>query len=206
MKRPNFDIEKKFWEIGKLVAGVDEAGRGSLAGPVFASAVIFPLNFVPDYEVFDSKTISPKVRAKIYEKIISTCLAFSTYFVPAYQIDEINILKATILAMNKALEQLADYAPYVLIDGNRFEGPYEFSTIVDGDTKSFSIAAASIVAKVERDNWMSEVAHKLYPIYGFDRHKGYATKMHIEKILKYQPSPLHRKTFLNKILLDISGK
>lgn len=197
---PDLSIEKKFWEHGRLVAGVDEAGRGALAGPVFASAVIFPNGFEPNFKVFDSKTISSSKREKLYELIISNCLAYAVEMIEVQIIDETNILKATFMAMNKALEKLKDLHPFALIDGNRYEGSFEFRTIVDGDAKCFSIASASIIAKVERDRWMQNIAHVLYPHYGFDKHKGYGTKQHIEQILEYKPSPLHRKTFLRKIL------
>ncbi|MGB9771374.1 MAG: ribonuclease HII [Candidatus Kapaibacteriota bacterium] len=197
---PNFILEQKYWEQGVLVAGVDEAGRGALAGPVFAAAVVYPINFVPMFEVFDSKTISGKRREKLYETIIKNCLAFSIARVDVDIINETNILRATFLAMNSALEKIANLKPFAFIDGNRFVGDYPHQTIVDGDAKSFSVASASILAKVERDRWMSTIAHSLYPNYGFDKHKGYGTKFHIQQILANKPSPLHRKIFLRKIL------
>jgi len=200
VKLPDFKEERDFWSRGILVAGVDEAGRGALAGPVFAAAVIYPLDFQPSFDVFDSKTISPKKRENLYEQIITNCLSYSVAMVGVEIIDSINILEATLLAMNTALEKLKSFQPFALIDGNRFKGNFPHKTIVDGDASSFSIASASIVAKVERDRWMANIAHKKYPQYGFDRHKGYGTKFHIEQILINSPSPLHRKTFLRNIL------
>lgn len=197
---PDLSIERNFWKLGRLVAGVDEAGRGALAGPVFAAAVVFPLGFVPYFKVFDSKTVSKGRREELYELIISNCLAYAVEKIDVQVINETNILKATYLAMNKALEKLSDIQPLALIDGNRYEGPFEFRTIVDGDAKCFSISSASILAKVARDRWMCDIAHKLYPQYGFDKHKGYGTKFHIEQIIKHQPSPLHRRVFLRRIL------
>ncbi len=197
---PDLSLEKNFWGLGRLVAGVDEAGRGALAGPVFASAVVFPIGFEPNFKVSDSKIISSKRREELYELIISNCLAYAVEMTDVQIINETNILKATYMAMNKALEKLKELNPLALIDGNRFEGSFDFRTIVDGDARCFSIASASIIAKVERDRWMKNIAHELYPQYGFDKHKGYGTKQHIEQILHHKPSPLHRKTFLRKIL------
>ncbi len=199
---PNFEEEKKFWSKGILVAGVDEAGRGALAGPVFAAAVVFPVNFEPDFNVYDSKAISSKKREFLYEKIVSSCLAYSVEFVDVEYINSTNILRATFLAMNNALSKLSHLEPFALIDGNRFEGNFKHRTIVDGDAKSFSIASASILAKVERDRWMTNIAHQKYPNFGFDKHKGYGTKYHIEQILKNKPTPLHRNFFLRKILKE----
>lgn len=200
MKIPDFSIEKKYWSLGRLVAGVDEAGRGALAGPVFASAVIYPRNFEPNFDVYDSKTISRGKREKLYELIVSNCLAFSVEKVDTQYIDETNILSATFKAMNQALEKLRDFKPFVIVDGNKYDGNFEHRVVIDGDAISFSIASASILAKVERDRWMETTAHTLFPQYGFDKHKGYGTRHHIEKILQCDPSPLHRKTFLRKIL------
>jgi ribonuclease HII len=200
LKNPNLQQEQKLWEKGLLVAGVDEAGRGALAGPVFAAAVVFPLGFVPNFDVFDSKTISSKRREQLFEIIIQSCLAYAVESVDVNYINETNILRATYLAMNKALGKLAHLHPFALIDGNRFEGNYPHQTIIDGDALSFSIASASILAKVERDRWMATIAHSQFPQYGFDRHKGYGTKFHIEQILKHKPSPLHRQLFLHRIL------
>jgi ribonuclease HII len=198
---PNLAFEKDFWQFGRLVAGVDEAGRGALAGPVFAAAVVYPLDYEPDFEVFDSKTISARKREELYEKIIASCLAWAVAKVDAEEIDAINILRATFRAMKIAIEKINHLEPFCLIDGNRFDdGGIPHKTIIDGDARCFSIASASIIAKVERDRWMVGVAHKLYPLYGFDHNKGYGTKYHIEKILEHNITPLHRKTYLSKIL------
>lgn len=197
---PDLSIEKEYWLQGKLVAGVDEAGRGALAGPVFAATVIFPIDFRPNFEVFDSKVISPGKREELYELIISNCLSYAIEMVDVQYINETNILQATFKAMNNALTRVRNHHPIALIDGNRYIGPFEHKTIVDGDSISFSIASASILAKVERDRWMQNIAHKLFPQYGFDRHKGYGTKYHIEQIRRHNICPLHRKTFLRKII------
>jgi len=197
---PTLDYEKFYWSQGLLVAGVDEAGRGALAGPVVAAGVIFPIDFEPNFQVFDSKTINSKKREKLYEYILSNCLAYSVKMTAPEIIDSKNILKATFDAMNEVLAELSKYEPFALIDGNRYNGLYPAKTIVDGDALCFSIASASIIAKVERDRWMLQVAHTKYPQYGFNKHKGYGTKQHIENIVRYSPSPLHRKSFLRKIL------
>lgn len=198
---PDLSFEKEFWGFGRLVAGVDEAGRGALAGPVVAAAVVYPLGFEPDFEVYDSKTISARKREKLYEQITSACLAWAVGKADAEEIDSINILRATFRAMKIAIKNIAHLEPFCLIDGNRFDdGGIPHKTIVDGDARCFSIASASIVAKVERDRWMVDIAHKLYPDYGFDHNKGYGTKQHIEKILEHHTTPLHRKTYLSKIM------
>ncbi|MCX7909371.1 MAG: ribonuclease HII [Ignavibacteria bacterium] len=196
----DLEFESKFWEKGILVAGVDEAGRGALAGPVFAAAVVYPLGFKPNFNVYDSKSISPKKREELYKIIIKNCLSFSIEMVDVDYIDKYNILLATYLAMNKALEKFNNSNIIALIDGNHYEGNFPHKLLIDGDSKSFTIASASILAKVERDRWMTSIAHKKYPEYGFDKHKGYGTKYHIEQILKHQPSDLHRKSFLKRIL------
>lgn len=182
-----------------LIAGVDEAGRGPLAGPVYAAAVILP----PDAQIpgiDDSKKLSEKKREELFDVITETAVAYAVYSVDEKVIDEINILNATFQAMNGAVNALSPKPDFVLIDGNRIAGmdiPHE--TIVKGDAKSMSIAAASILAKVSRDRYITEIA-KQYPEYGFEKHKGYGTKAHTEAILQYGPSPVHRKTFLKKLL------
>lgn len=183
----------------KFVAGVDEAGRGPLAGAVYAAAVVFEKDvYIP--EINDSKKLSEKKREKLYDIIIEKAAAYSVFRVDEKTIDEINILNATFKAMNGAVNTLSLKPDFVLIDGNRIEGmdiPCE--TIVKGDAKCMSIAAASILAKVSRDREITALAQK-YPEYGFEKHKGYGTKAHIEAILKYGPCEIHRKTFLKKIL------
>lgn len=184
-----------------FVCGIDEAGRGPLAGPVFAAAVILPPGLIIE-GINDSKKLSPKKREELYDIICDKAIAWSLASVGEQIIDEINILNATFLAMRMSCEKLSTKADYALVDGNRLPGlsiPSE--AIVKGDAKSISIAAASIIAKVERDRYITEMA-KLYPEYGFEKHKGYGTKAHTEAILKYGPSPIHRKTFLKKLLSE----
>lgn len=183
----------------KYVAGVDEAGRGPLAGPVYAAAVILPDDlFIPSLN--DSKKLSEKKREELFSIITEKAVAYSIASVDESRIDEINILNATFEAMNKAVNSLFVQPHFVLIDGNRICGmniPHQ--TIVKGDSKSASIAAASILAKVARDRYITEIS-KEYPQYGFEKHKGYGTAVHNAAILKYGPSKIHRKTFLKKLL------
>jgi len=195
-----WEYEEKLFGMGyELVAGVDEAGRGPLAGSVYAAAVIFPRDiYIP--EINDSKKLSEKKREKLYDIIIEKAVAYSVFSVDEKTIDEINILNATFMAMNGAVSGLSKKPDFVLIDGNRISGmeiPHE--TIVKGDAKSISIAAASILAKVSRDREIVALAGK-YPEYGFEKHKGYGTKAHVEAILKYGPCEIHRQSFLKKIL------
>lgn len=187
-------------ELGiKYICGVDEAGRGPLAGPVFAAAVILP----EDYEIEglnDSKKLTEKKRDKLFDEIIEHALAYSIQSVDHRTIDEINILEATMLAMRTAVENLSIKPENVFIDGNRvpknMEIPTEF--VIKGDATSASIAAASILAKVSRDRFMLEMDKK-YPEYCFAKHKGYGTKLHYEKIKEFGPSEIHRLTFLKKL-------
>lgn len=196
------EIEKVCREKGyKYIAGVDEAGRGPLAGPVFAAAVILPEDIYIE-GINDSKKLSEKKREELFDVICEKADAYCIAEVPENRIDEINILNATFEAMNKAVDGLKICPDYVLVDGNRIAGmkiPHE--TVVKGDAKSISIAAASILAKVSRDRLMYKMAEK-YPEYGFDKHKGYGTKAHCEAILKYGPCDIHRTTFLKKITGD----
>ena len=182
-----------------LIAGVDEAGRGPLAGPVYAAAVILPEGCVIK-DINDSKKLSEKRRGELYDEITEKAVAYSVCAIDEKRIDEINILNATFEAMNGAVNGLSVTPDYVIIDGNRIAGmtiPHE--TVVKGDAKSISIAAASILAKVSRDRFITEMAEK-YPEYGFEQHKGYGTKAHTEAILKYGPCEIHRRTFLKKLL------
>lgn len=183
----------------KYIAGVDEAGRGPLAGAVYAAAVILPEDvFIEGLN--DSKKLSEKKREALFDVICEKAVSYSIASVDEKRIDEINILNATFEAMNKAIDGLKIQPDYVLIDGNRIKGtdiPHE--TVVKGDAKSVSIAAASILAKVSRDRYITEAA-KTYPEYGFEKHKGYGTAAHNEAILKYGACPIHRKTFLKKLL------
>ena len=182
------------------IAGVDEAGRGPLAGPVVSAAVILPRNFSCQ-GLADSKQLTPLKREKFYSIIIENAIAAATAIATPEEIERINILQASLLSMKRAVENLATsnreiYPDYLLVDGifkiNISSIAQE--TIVHGDVKSVSIAAASILAKVTRDNIMREL-HLQYPCYGFDRHKGYPTKAHKDAIAIYGPSPVHRKTF-----------
>lgn len=198
---PDFEFEKNFANKGyKLVCGVDEAGRGPLAGPVYAAAVILNKDdFIEGLN--DSKKLSEKKREQLFDIIIEKAKAYSIAFASVEEIEEVNILNATYIAMNRAIDGLKLNAGFALIDGNRVpEGikiPCE--TIVKGDSKSQSIAAASILAKVSRDRLLLEYDKK-YPEYNFKKHKGYGTKEHTEAILKYGPCPIHRMSFLKNIL------
>lgn len=185
----------------KFIAGVDEAGRGPLAGPVYAAAVILKEDAVID-GINDSKKLTEKKREELFDKIIENSIAYSIASVDEKIIDEINILNATHMAMNNAVDNLSQKADFVLIDGNSIKNmvtPHQ--TVVKGDAKSISIAAASILAKVARDRYITKMAEE-YPQYGFEKHKGYGTKAHNDAILEYGPSPIHRKTFLKKLLGD----
>lgn len=189
------EYEKRLWDAGyEFVAGVDEAGRGPLAGPVYAAAVIFPKGLVID-GVNDSKKLTEKKREQLYDVIKENVLAYSIVSVDEKEIDEINILNAAMKAFKMALDNLSQKADFALLDGNRapqMDIPYE--AVVKGDAKVQAIAAASILAKVERDRYITEM-DKIYPQYGFAKHKGYPTKDHKEAVAKYGPSPIHRLTF-----------
>ena len=183
----------------KYIAGVDEAGRGPLAGPVFAAAVILNENEIIE-GLNDSKKLSEKRREALFDVICESAVAYSICAVDEKRIDEINILNATMEAMSGAVAQLDVTPEYVLIDGNKCpEIGIPCEAVVKGDSKSASIAAASILAKVSRDRYIIEIAEK-YPEYGFDKHKGYGTKAHTEAILEHGPCEIHRRTFLKKIL------
>lgn len=199
---PDFSYENSARLTGKkFICGVDEAGRGPLAGPVCAAAVILPA----DCEIEglnDSKKLTEKARERLFPIIMEKAVAYSVAFATVEEIEEHNILNATYLAMNRAIEGLPIKADYALIDGNRV--PTDISvpceTVVKGDFKSCSIAAASILAKVSRDRLMLEYAEK-YPQYNFKKHKGYGTAEHIALIKEHGLSPIHRPSFLRKILL-----
>ena len=184
-------------ELG-LVCGIDEAGRGPLAGPVCAAAVILPRDWEPD-GLNDSKKLSPERREALYEEIIRNSQAWSVAFASEQEIDEVNILQATFLAMRRALAGLTAAPDFALVDGNRdplLGIPTRCE--VKGDGRYACIAAASILAKVSRDRLMDEM-DALYPQYGFLRHKGYPTKAHYEALAKYGPCPIHRRSFLKKL-------
>ncbi len=179
-----------------VICGVDEAGRGPLAGPVFAAAVILPEGHIIE-GVNDSKKLSEKRREALYNKIIDECVCYS---IGTASEKQINILQATFLAMKRAVDGLEIKPDLALVDGNRVPPlNTDVETIVKGDGKSASIAAASIIAKVARDRYMLKLAEQ-YPQYEFERHKGYPTKLHYEKIYEYGISDVHRISFLKKVL------
>ena len=193
---PDLSYEKQKMSEGyKFVCGCDEAGRGPLCGPVVAAAVILS----PDEEIEghnDSKKLSEKKREALFDIIKEKAIAYAIAEATPEEIDDINILNASMLAMNRAVEALSVKADFALIDGNCSRGftiPTE--TVVKGDAKSSSIAAASILAKVTRDRGCAEL-DKIYPQYGIAKHKGYPTKDHMDAVRKYGPSPIHRLTFL----------
>ena len=193
-----WDIEDSYFSKGiTTICGVDEAGRGPLAGPVCAAAVILPPHLeIPGLN--DSKKLSDKRRRELMPVIKEQALAYGIGFASHEEIDEINILQATFLAMERALAQLEVRPDLALIDGNRqkdFGLPVQ--TVIQGDNLSANIAAASVLAKVTRDDLMLEMAEK-YPQYGFEIHKGYGTKRHYEALREFGPSPIHRMTFLKK--------
>ena len=193
-----WQIEGKYYAQGiQLICGVDEAGRGPLAGPVCAAAVILPANVeIPGLD--DSKKLSDKRRRELFPVIQETALAYAIAFADHKEIDEINILQATFLAMERAIARLSIKPEIALIDGNRkkdFGLPVE--TVVHGDSLSASIAAASVLAKVTRDDYMLQMARE-YPAYGFEVHKGYGTKAHYAALTDCGPCPIHRMSFLKK--------
>ena len=193
-----WEIEEGFYTEGvKVICGIDEAGRGPLAGPVCAAAVILPPNLeIPG--LTDSKKLTDKKRRELFPVIKEQAIAYGIGMASEKEIDEINILQATFLAMQRALDQLSVKPELALIDGNRekdFGIPVK--TVVKGDSLSMNIAAASILAKVSRDDLMVEMAQK-YPEYGFEIHKGYGTKAHYAALTAHGPSPIHRMTFLKK--------
>lgn len=192
--------ENKYISQGKnLICGVDEAGRGPLAGPVCAAAVIMPEGLIIE-GVNDSKKLTAKKREKLFDIIENEAVCYSVAFASASEIDEINILNATHLAMTRAVEGLEKVPEVVLVDGNSLpKWYYNSEAIVKGDAVCHSIACASILAKVSRDRLMLFEAEK-YPQYSFEKHKGYGTKVHVQAIKEYGPCPIHRKTFLKKIL------
>lgn len=193
-----WEIEDSFYTQGyKVICGVDEAGRGPLAGPVCAAAVILPEHLeIPG--LTDSKKLTDKKRRALFPVIQEQAIAFGIGFASEQEIDEINILQATFLAMRRAMELLKVRPDLALIDGNRetdFGLPVH--TVIKGDSLSLNIAAASVLAKVSRDDVMLRLA-ETYPAYGFDIHKGYGTRAHYEALEKFGPCPIHRKSFLKK--------
>lgn len=192
-------LENEIYAEGfSLICGVDEAGRGPLAGPVCAAAVILPRGLEID-GLDDSKKLSEKKREKLFDDIVNTAVSYGIAFAGVEEIEEHNILGATFMAMNRAIGQLSPKPELALIDGNRNKGIcIESRCVVKGDSKCADIAAASILAKVTRDRYMLEMAEK-YPQYRFELHKGYGTKLHYEMLREYGPSPIHRRDFLRKM-------
>lgn len=193
---PDYELEQLCTDRGyKLVCGVDEAGRGPLSGPVFAAAVILPAGLYIE-GLNDSKKLTPKKRDALFDTICREAVTYGIASASVEEIDEMNILEANLLAMRRAIAMLSPAADFALIDGNcTKEFTLPVASVVKGDAKSCSIAAASILAKVTRDR-LCEEHDRLYPEYGFAKHKGYGTAAHMEAIRKYGPCPLHRKTFL----------
>ena len=194
-----WELERELYAQGcTLLCGVDEAGRGPLAGPVCAAAVILPVGLeLPGLN--DSKKLTEKQREALFMPIKAAAKAYGIAFATVEEIEDLNILNATFLAMNRAISQLFPQPELALIDGNRNTGiSIPSRCVVKGDSRCADIAAASVLAKVSRDRYMLEMAEK-YPEYGFERHKGYGTKLHYEAIRKYGPCPIHRQSFLKKL-------
>ena len=191
-----WQIEEGFFDQGiKLIAGVDEAGRGPLSGPVFAAAVILPVGLYIE-GLNDSKKLTPKKRDLLFDQICEQAISYGIASASVEEIDSLNILEASLLAMRRAIAMLSPAPQFALIDGNCQKGfTLPVQAVVKGDAISCSISAASILAKVSRDRLCDE-HDKLYPMYGFAKHKGYGTKAHMDAIREYGPCPLHRKTFL----------
>jgi ribonuclease HII len=201
MSPPDHEMEKRIWANGKTPAGVDEAGRGPLAGPVVAAAVILPESFTI-VGLDDSKKLTHLQRVKILDLIITYAVDLAVGIVDHEAIDSINILRASLQAMEIAVNNLGRKPDFLLIDGNQRTSlliPQE--TVIKGDSRCCSIAAASIVAKVRRDEIMNEY-HELYPEYNFRSHKGYPTKEHLEAIRKHGPCPIHRRSFRGVLIID----
>lgn len=194
-----WELENRLYDQGyQSICGVDEAGAGPLAGPVYAAAVILPQGLTLPY-LNDSKKVTPRRREILFDQIREQAVAYAIAWADEKEIDEINILNARMLAMDRAIKMLNPAADFALIDGNRNQGiELQNEMVVHGDARSASIAAASILAKVSRDRFMVELAEQ-YPQYAFEKHKGYPTKLHYERLRQYGPSPVHRKTFLKKL-------
>lgn len=192
-------LENEIYDSGvELICGVDEAGRGPLAGPVCAAAVILPRGMEIE-GLNDSKKLSEKKRVKLFDAICSEALSYGIAFASVEEIEELNILNASLLAMNRAIDKLSVKPALALIDGNRDSAINMPSRcVVKGDAKCADIAAASILAKVTRDRYMLEMAKK-YPEYHFEKHKGYGTKLHYEALREFGPSEIHRHSFLRKM-------
>ena len=196
---PDYSREQAAAALGALtVCGIDAAGRGALAGPVYAAAVVLPDGLLIE-GLNDSKKLTPKKRDVLFDIIKEEAVEYGIGIATPEEIDSLNILQATFLAMNRAVQELATPPDFALVDGNRDpELGIPTETVIKGDSLSMSIAAASILAKVSRDRYMLEMAEK-YPEYHFEIHKGYGTKLHYETLAEYGPSPIHRKTFLRTL-------
>lgn len=194
-----WELENRLYDQGyQAVCGVDEAGAGPLAGPVYAAAVILPRGLTLPY-LNDSKKVTPRRREILFDQIREQAIAYAIAWADEKEIDAINILNARMLAMDRAIKMLNPAADFALIDGNRNQGiELQNEMVVHGDARSASIAAASILAKVSRDRFMVDLAEQ-YPQYAFEKHKGYPTKLHYQLLRQYDPSPVHRKTFLKKL-------
>ena len=191
--------DKRIYSEGiENVCGVDEAGRGPLAGPVCAAACILPVGLeIPGLD--DSKKLSPQKREELYDVIVESALSYGIAFASVEEIEALNILNATFLAMNRAIEQLSPQSALALIDGNRNSGiRIPSRCVVKGDSLCADIAAASVLAKVTRDRYMLSMAEE-YPQYGFEKHKGYGTALHYSALRSYGPCPIHRPSFLKKM-------
>lgn len=194
-----WELENEIYDSGyAVICGADEAGRGPLAGPVCAAAVILPRGLVID-GLNDSKKLSEKKREELFDVVCEKAISCAVAFATVDEIEEINILNAAMLAMNRAISKLEPQPELALIDGNRNSGiTVPSRCIVKGDAKCADIAAASVLAKVTRDRYMLQMAEK-YPQYGFEKHKGYGTKLHYEALREYGPCEIHRPSFLRKM-------
>ena len=193
------DYEKKYYDKGiVLVAGVDEAGRGPLAGPVCVASVIMPQDNIIE-EINDSKKLSEKKREKLYDQIINTAICYHIELIDNKIIDDINILNATKLGMKKCIENLEIVPEIAIIDAVKIETNIPTDSVISGDALSYNVAAASILAKVTRDRLMVELDSQ-YPEYNFKQHKGYGTKAHIEALKKYGKCPIHRDSFIGNFV------
>lgn len=194
-----WELENRLYDQGyQRICGVDEAGAGPLAGPVYAAAVILPRGLTLPY-LNDSKKVTPRRREILFDQIREQAVAYAIAWADEKEIDAINILNARMLAMDRAIKMLNPAADFALIDGNRNHGiELQNEMVVHGDARSASIAAASILAKVSRDRFMVELAEQ-YPQYAFEKHKGYPTKLHYQRLRQYGPCPIHRRSFLKKL-------
>ena len=191
------EFDNQYREKYPLICGLDEAGRGPLAGDVFAAAVVFDKDVVIE-GIDDSKKLSEKKREQLFDEITEKAEFYAIRTATVAEIEEINILNSAMLAMKRAVEELGCQPDYVLVDGNKTPDiAFKTEAVVKGDAKSQSVAAASILAKVARDRYMKEIAEK-YPQYQFEKHKGYGTKLHYQMIDQYGASEIHRQSFLKK--------